>query len=186
MDFIMRFTSLKNMRMKKVLLAISAIIFLFACAEEDLDFYNPDVKLFVKQLKTGKYNSTNEEGVVDVPLFTQRHIPELLKYCEDMTEIPSFPSTSINSHFGGKPRLGECVLWIVEGIRLGYPPSYGCKLLFKSADSYDGMYFLANEQVLEAAGLYLNWWEKVKNPNPVWSPELLMYDPLLESDYRWW
>lgn len=175
--------------MKRVVQIIGAVILLSlaaGCTEESLDFYNPDVKLFIRQLKAGKYETTNEENIVDVPLFTQKHIPELLKYCEDMTEIPSFPSTSINSHFGGKPRLGECVLWIIEEIRLGYPPSFGCKLLRKDADIYDGKYFLTKEQVLEAAGLYLDWWEKVKNPNPVWSPDLLMYDPLLESEYRWW
>lgn len=172
--------------MKKAFLMVIAILSVFACmscGEETLDYNNPDVKLFVRQLKSGTYHTTNENGVVDIPLFTARHIPELLKYSEDMTEIPSFPLPSMSSHFGGKARLGECMLWIIEDIRLGYAPSLGCKLLHKDADSYEGIYFLTNEQVLQAALLYRKWWEKVENANPemLWTS-----DPLQGSDYRWW
>ena len=174
---------------RTVLLAGAILIYILLCTgcnDEMVDYYNPDVKLFVKHLKAGTYNTTNEDGIVDIPLFAQQHIPELLRYSEDITEIPSFPMSSINSQFGGKPRLGECMLWIIEGIRLGYPASFGCKLLHRDADSYDGIYFLTNEQVIEVAVLYRKWWQKVENPNLVWSMELLMYDPLQGSNYRWW
>lgn len=175
--------------MKKITLILWSVLLLFACtgcSEEPLDYYNPDVKLFVKQLKAGTYNTKNELGTVVVPVFNYTHVPELLRYADDMTEIPSFPLPSMSSNYGGKPRLGECILWIVEGIRIGQPPSMGCKLVQKDAPNYEGIYFLTSEQVVEAASLYRQWWRKIDTQD---SNSLLSYwpfDPLAESDYRWW
>lgn len=157
-----------------------------SCTDDVMDYYNPDVKLFVKQLKAGTYNTKNDNGIVEVPMFTSKHIPQLLRYTEDLTEIPSFPLPSISSHFGGKARLGECILWIIEGIRLGYAPSLGCKLLYRDADSYEGIYFLTNEEVLEAAALYRLWWETVETVDPHLPVSAWTNDPLAASDYRWW
>lgn len=164
-------------------------VFIFmvtGCNDEAMDYQNPDVRVFVKQLKAGTYNTQNANGIVDVPLFTSKHIPLLLKYSDDMTEIPSFPLSSIFSQFGGKARLGECMLWIIEGIRLGYSPSLGCKLLRRDAESYDGIYFLTNEQVLEAAVLYRLWWETAETSDLHSSIAPWAIDPLATSDYRWW
>ncbi|MDR0746113.1 MAG: DUF4943 domain-containing protein [Mediterranea sp.] len=161
--------------------------FVFAgCSDDTLDYHNPDVRVFVKQLKSGTYKTKNDNGIVEVPLFTSKHIPQLLKYTEDMTEIPSFPLPSISSHFGGKARLGECVLWIIEGVRLGYYPSLGCKLLHNNAESYEGIYFLTNEEVLEAAALYRLWWEEVENTGTQMFVDTWSINPLQGSDYRWW
>ena len=49
----------------------------------------------------------------------QRSLEELLKYAEDLTVIPSFPLAPVSYSAGGKLRLGECILWTVETIRLG-------------------------------------------------------------------
>ena len=51
-----------------------------------MDYNNPDVALFVKQLKSGTYKMKNEKGVVEVPHFTEEDIPELLKYAEERPE----------------------------------------------------------------------------------------------------
>ena len=77
-----------------------------------MDYNNPDVTLFVKQLKTGTYKMKNDKGVVEVPHFTEEDIPELLNYAEDLTIIPSFPS--VYNMNNGKIRLGECMLWVIE------------------------------------------------------------------------
>ncbi|NDW13747.1 DUF4943 domain-containing protein [Bacteroides sp. 214] len=168
------------------IVAIACLFLFVACTDDPVDYHNPDVKLFVKHLKAGTYHTTNAEGVIDVPLFTRQHIPELLRYTTDLAEIPFFPTSSINSQFGGKPRLGECLLWIIESIRLGYPASLGCKLLHKNAESYDGIYFLTNEQLLEAVNLYADWWNKIEDPQIGWTLGLSINDPLKESNYRWW
>ena len=85
--------------MKKTLMmlwmAVSLMVSLVGCSSEEMDYENPDVTVFVKQLKAGTYNMKNEKGVVEVPHFTEEDIPELLKYAEDLTIIPSFPSVYI-------------------------------------------------------------------------------------------
>ncbi|MDL2212420.1 DUF4943 domain-containing protein [Bacteroides sp. OttesenSCG-928-E20] len=176
--------------MKKAFLITWSVLFLLigliGCSMEALDFYDPDVRLFMKQLKAGTYNTKNDQGTVVIPMFTYKHVDELLYYADDMTEIPSFPLHTISSYYGGKPRLGECVLWIVESIRIGQPPSMGCKLVTKDALNYEGIYFLTNEQVLEAVSLYRQWWKMIDTQDSNSLLRYWPYDPLAESDYRWW
>lgn len=175
--------------MKRTFITILTILTLFSCmscGEEALDYNNPDVRLFVKQLKAGTYNTRNANDIVEVPLFTVKHIPQLLKYTEDMTEIPSFPLPSISSKFGGNARLGECMLWIIESIRVGHYPSLGCKLVRDEAENYEGIYFLMNDEVLKVVALYRDWWEKIENPDQYSSVNYWSYDPLVGSGYRWW
>jgi hypothetical protein len=157
------------------------------CSDDTLDYNNPDVRLFVKQLKAGTYNTKNANGIVEVPLFAPKHIPQLLKYTEELTEIPSFPLPSVSSHFGGKARLGECMLWIIESIRLGHYASLGCKLVYSDAENYEGIYFLNNEEVLEVAALYRLWWEEVDAADMgAFAVSSWNINPLQGSDYRWW
>ena len=105
--------------------AVMAILIFFfslsfvSCTEETLDYNNPDVDLFVKQLKAGKYSVESPEGLNTIPRFTVDDIGDLLKYAEDLTVIPSFPLAPVSYSAGGKLRLGECILWTVETIRLG-------------------------------------------------------------------
>ena len=70
--------------MKKIgvvyFLAFFCSLFLFTgCKEKEIDFHNPDVKVFVKQLKAGKYKTLSPEGFVEVPKFKEEDIPKLLK-----------------------------------------------------------------------------------------------------------
>lgn len=61
--------------MKKTLMmlwmAVSLMVSLVGCSSEEMDYENPDVTVFVKQLKAGTYNMKNEKGVVEVPHFTE-------------------------------------------------------------------------------------------------------------------
>ena len=98
-------------------MAVCLIVSFTGCTSEEMDYNNPDVALFVKQLKSGTYKMKNDKGVVEVPHFTEEDIPELLKYAEDLTIIPSFPS--VYNMNNGKIRLGECMLWVIESIRQG-------------------------------------------------------------------
>ena len=130
-------------------MAVCLIVSFTGCTSEEMDYNNPDVALFVKQLKSGTYKMKNEKGVVEVPHFTEEDIPELLKYAEDLTIIPSFPS--VYNMNNGKIRLGECMLWVIESIRQGTPPSLGCKMVLANAENYEAIYFLTDEEVLDAA-----------------------------------
>lgn len=154
------------------------------CSDEEMDFNNPNVTLFAKQLKAGTYNMKNERGIVEVPRFTEEDIPALLRFADDLTVIPSFPSVyNTNS---GKIRLGECMLWVIENIRQGTPPSLGCKMVLANADNYDAHYFLTDEEVLDAAAYYHRWWEGHKYPRTAWTIDPCYDNPLCGSGYRWW
>lgn len=174
--------------MKKTLIMLLVIIVTvlayMGCSNEELDYNNPNVTLFVKKIKSGTYNIKNERGVVEVPHFTEKDIPELLKYAEDLTVIPSFPSVyNTNS---GKIRLGECMLWVIEEIRQGTDPSLGCKMVLANAENYEPAYFLTDEEVLDAVACYRRWWEGRKFPKTVWSIDPCYDNPLCGSGYRWW
>ncbi|GAE83664.1 hypothetical protein JCM10512_1955 [Bacteroides reticulotermitis JCM 10512] len=78
-------------KMKKTLFMLCMVISLTlsftGCSNEELNYNDPDVTLFVKQLKAGTYNMKNEKGLVEIPHFMDKDIPSLLKYAEDLTII---------------------------------------------------------------------------------------------------
>ncbi|WP_321330862.1 DUF4943 family protein [uncultured Bacteroides sp.] len=168
--------------MLTVLLAMACI----SCNDEALDYNNPDVGLFVKQLKDGTYNTKGPDGYIEVPRFTKEDIPELLTHAGDLTIIPSFPLPPVSSYLGTKVRLGECMLWIVESIRIGQYASLGCRMVRADADNYEGIYFLSDAEVRDAAKRYRYWWENAKFPKTEWSVIPCFDDPLCGSGYRWW
>lgn len=169
-----------------ILLVMLSVFSFASCSEESLDYNNPDVALFVKQLKTGKYASQNPEGLNSVPKFTKEDIGDLLKYAEDLTVIPSFSLAPVSYSAGGKLRLGECILWTVETIRLGHNASMGCKMVHTDAENYEGIYFLTDEEVLDAAARYRRWWENRKYPRTMWTIDPCYDEPLCGSGYMWW
>ncbi|MEL5895733.1 DUF4943 family protein [Bacteroides sp. GD17] len=163
-----------------------SVLSLVSCSEETLDYNHPDVDLFVKQLKAGKYSAQSPDGLSNVPKFTSEDIGELLKYAEDLTVIPSFPLAPVSYSAGGKLRLGECILWTVETIRLGHNASMGCKMVRADAENYEGIYFLSDEDVLDAAARYRRWWESRKYPRTMWTIDPCYDEPLCGSGYMWW
>ena len=172
--------------------AVMAILIFFfslsfvSCTEETLDYNNPDVDLFVKQLKAGKYTVESPEGLNTIPRFTVDDIGDLLKYAEDLTVIPSFPLAPVSYSAGGKLRLGECILWTVETIRLGQNASMGCKMVHADAENYEGIYFLSDDEVLDASARYRRWWENRKYPRTMWTIDPCYDEPLCGSGYMWW
>ncbi len=168
------------------LLAACMLLSLASCSEETLDYNNPDVELFVKQLKAGKYTAESPDGLSNVPKFEVKDIEALLEYAEDLSVIPSFPLAPVSYSAGGKLRLGECILWTVETIRLGHNASMGCKLVHVGAENYEGIYFLSDNEVLDAVDHYRNWWESRKYPRTVWTIDPCYDEPLCGSNYMWW
>ena len=138
----------------------------------------------MKQLKSGTYKMKNEKGVVEVPHFTEEVIPELLKYAEDLTIIPSFQS--VYNMNNGKIRLGESMLWVIESIRQGTPPSLGCKMVLANAENNVAFYFLTYYEDLDAAACYRSWWEERLYPKTRWTIDPCYDEPLSGSGYRWW
>ena len=88
--------NIRSYRTAMLALLLCFSISFVSCTEETLDYNNPDVDLFVKQLKGGKYSVESPEGLNTVPRFTVNDIEGLLKYAEDMTVIPSFPLAPVS------------------------------------------------------------------------------------------
>lgn len=161
-------------------------VFVTSCVNETFDYEHPDVDVFVEQLKTGKLALQNSEEAGSMPKFLMSDIEDLLKYADDMTVIPSFPLAPVSYSAGGKLRLGECILWTVETIRLGHHASMGCKMVHIDAEDYEGIYFLSDEEVLDAVERYRNWWEERKYPRTMWTIDPCYDEPLCGSGYMWW
>lgn len=157
-----------------------------ACHAETFDSENPDVDLFVDQLRSGKYHADGEDALGKLPKFTRADISRLLRYADDLTLILSFPLATASYSASGRLRLGECILWTVETIRLGHHASMGCKMVHTDADNYEGIYFLSDEEVLDAAVRYRRWWESRKYPRTMWTIDPCYDEPLCGSGYMWW
>ena len=145
-------------------MAVCLIVSFTGCTSEEMDYNNPDVALFVKQLKSGTYKMKNDKGVVEVPHFTEEDIPELLKYAEDLTIIPSFPS--VYNMNNGKIRSGNRLLHNFQ-----HSPIPFCNLM---------------TEVLDAAACYRSWWEERQYPKTRWTIDPCYDEPLCGSGYRWW
>lgn len=155
-------------------------------SKQEIDFDNPDVDLFVKQLKAGTYNTKSPEGFVEVPNFTRKDIPALLEYTSDMTLIPMFPLPPVSSYVVAEINVSECMLWIIESIRIGNYASMGCKMVRANAENYEAQYFLSPEEILDAAAHYRAWWESSSLPKTRWSIDPCFDEPLCGTNYRWW
>lgn len=157
-----------------------------ACGTKNFDYEHPDVSLFVEHLKRGNLPSHPSDTTGQLPRFSVDDIEPLLRYADDLTAISSFPLAPISYSAGGKLRLGECILWTVETIRLGYPASMGCKMVHSDADNYEGIYFLTDDEVSDAAARYRRWWENRRYPPTDWTILPCYDEPLCGSGYMWW
>ena len=66
------------------------------------------------------------------------------------------------------------------------PPSLGCKMVLANAENYEAIYFLTDEEVLDAAACYRSWWEERQYPKTRWTIDPCYDEPLCGSGYRWW
>lgn len=144
------------------------ILLCFGCEKEKFDIDNPDVSVFVKQLKYGTYDcyekGENDENLwLQMPKFTSNHIASLIEFANDTSDITDFPINPISSRRPfpeGKEYfiLGECLLWTVEGIRNGY--GYGSLDPFlidtglAESERYKG---LNGDEILIVRVLYNQW-----------------------------
>jgi hypothetical protein len=174
--------------MRKLLKYIVLSVFCFACQKDNFNLSNPDVDLFVAQLKNGSYDcyKKGDDGGnlwLLMPEFNERHIPELLKFAKDTTHIFKFPVNPVSSlspfPYGRDYFiLGECLLSIIEGIRKGVTfPSLApyLRVINPELDTSG----LNGEEILQVWELYNSWWES--NRNSDWQN----HDPLTGTNFKW-
>jgi hypothetical protein len=171
--------------MKKLCLLLMIIAFFTDFQKQTFGLNNPDVGKFVQQIKDGTYNNykKGEKGEnlwLLMPKFTKVHIQSLIDLAQDTTSIKNFPLNPISS---GTPFsydrqyiiLGECLLWIVEGIRKSR--EYGSlNPVLRDTTNNKG---LKGFEVLKVRDAYQIWWRTYANSD--WQQQ----NPLKNTPYRW-
>ncbi len=178
----------KIMKIKIIIVAVFISSF-FACEKSDFDIKNPDVEIFVKQLKNGTYNQyeKNEEGEelwLKMPEFKKQHIGKLIELAADTTHIINFPINPVSSRYptpqGRDFILGECLLWIVDGIIKNVEftslDPYLINISLHEKNIYKG---ISCKEILEIQKLYKKWWKENK-----YKKEIKSY-PLEGTNYKW-
>ena len=176
--------------MKKLLFIIFLTLLCIKCETEHFDINDPDVRIFVAQLKEGTYNfyekgESGENLWLLMPKFTKRHIQSLIYFAKDTAHIKHFPTNPISSRTPypeGREYfiLGECLLWTVEGIRNRH--GYGSlDPILIDTSSTESVRFrgLKAQEILTARDAYQNWWNTYRNSN--WQE----INPLKETPYKW-
>ena len=174
--------------MRKLILLSIYTIFAVSCETGEFDFDNPDVEEFVNQIKSGEYDyyekgENGEDLWLLMPNFKDHHISSLLEFSEDTSHIELFPVNPISS-LPPYPNdrqyhiLGECLLWIIEGIRNG--TGYGSLVPYLlDTNNMEYPKALNGEEILDVRKLYISWWSNFKDKN--WKDN----SPLEESSYKW-
>ena len=179
---------LKRLIMKNLLFLIASIIFCMSCQKVDFDINHPDVGTFVNKLKNGTYDyykkGENGENLwLMMPKFTKDDIQALIDLSKDTSHITGFPANPASSmpvfpldrHYY---ILGECLLWIVEGIRndTGFGSLNPYVINTTSTLNYKA---LKGSKVLVIREFYIGWWGNYKDYG--WKDK----NPLEGTLYRW-
>lgn len=169
------------MRNLKLIILFISLITTFGCNKnESEDLKNLDVDEYVAQLKQGKYKER------ELPAFTSKDIPALLKYRNETQTITNFPHNGISSLWMPECSLGMYVLWTIESIRaveidskylIGRFPSQNP--IVKKREG--GSQVVSNNQIQTIiSNAYSDWWNKNPNFNA-----LKNIDPLSGTEYKW-
>ena len=166
--------------MKKSLLFL---LILISCQEETFDPASPSVDQFVSLLRNGEYGRSQP-----IPNFRPEQIPNLLRYASSTEKIESFPTNPISSAYHKEIRLGECLLWTIESIRIGYgeelssPRRYPSlnPVLANTDSSPEQWQAATDEEVLQAVQAYTNWWNDART-----FAEKRTTDPLENTSLAW-
>lgn len=166
--------------MKRLFPIFTCLIILCGCDGYNRNFYkDPDVDLFIKQLKDGTFGRTFEYSNTELPDFERKHIPALLNYINDMTPVYNYPMAR-PSLSGSTRWIAEGVLWTIDGIRLGrkYPCNMG--ILARENNNLP----TTEEDIKEVAALYIAWWDGELTPDDK-IRNIFLDDPLKDTGYYW-
>ncbi|WP_114789302.1 DUF4943 family protein [Niabella yanshanensis] len=173
--------------MNKLLLFSMSFFFLLGCKKNGFDVNNPDVDLFVSQLKSGSYNEreVGDDGKplwLKMPRFGHKHVARLIELSKDTARIEKFPTNPISSrrpHPEGRDYfiLGECLLAVVEIIReKGWLDPY---LIDTSKDIPERFKGVTGVEILMISDQYRQWWSNYKDGD--WKGN----NPLANTPYKW-
>lgn len=152
-----------------------------SCQQEEFDVKKPDVDLFVKLLKSGKYEQ--QAGYV-LPDFNTRHLERLVRYLGDTSVIHMFPGNPISSKHTNPKILNECLMWTIDGIRFEnkYPSLEAILIdatIFSEATGYAR---LSGKELTEIGQWYKSWYQAYQS-NP--TADLRKKDLFAHTTYQW-
>jgi hypothetical protein len=147
------------------------------------EFYNSEVESYISLLKAGDYD------LPDLPDFTYKDIPALLKYRNEDCIITNFPHNPVSSLYAPECKLGIYVLWTIESIRsvaidgqsmIMRFPSQNPVLIKKESDGID----IVTDPISHAvvANAYFLWWEFNRGKK---FDSFKRINPLEKTPYRW-
>jgi hypothetical protein len=158
--------------MKYLIFLVVIALACTSCEKIFFDVENPDVELFVRQLKNGSYDQyekgdNGEELWTIMPGFSREDIPALISLAEDTVQIipcDHFPVNPMNSIPPFRVRdgetymmIGEYLLWCAEGVIRDQDFASLTPILVNADYSPDRR--LDGDEILEARSLYQLWWK---------------------------
>ncbi len=159
-----------------------AIIGAASCQKNKFKMSNPDVRQFVKLVKNGQYF---DKAGYELPDFSWAHLPQLLTCLNDTSVINIFPTNPISSAYTHPKILNECLLWTIDGIRLGnkYPSLEPFLIDTTAYSAVTGYTRLTGKKLVEIAALYIKWYTTyTQNP----TEQLKKINILADTPYRWY
>jgi hypothetical protein len=170
------------MKTLKTFILLIAFVGLISC-DNNKEISNLTVDRYVELLKANQYDSIN------LPSFTYKDIPALLKYVNETQVITNFPHNGISSLSAPDCTLGMYVLWTIESIRA---VSINSEYLIMRFPSQNPILALRDSTELNlvsdqtshevAAKAYSDWWENIKQKD---FNEFKNLDPLVATKYKW-
>lgn len=172
------------MNIVKLLSILFLSINIIGCEKHDPEeIINPEVEKYIELLRSNSYDSPN------LPAFTDKDIPALLKYRNDTHMISNFPQNPISSFWSAECKLGVYVLWTIESIRavainseylIMRFPSQNPILALRDAKELTWVFDEKSHEI--AAQAYYGWWYKHMQMD---FNVLMHIDPLKNTDYKW-
>ena len=162
---------------------IFALLLLLSMSGCEKDYWsNPNVDQFVTMIKKGTYDS------MFIPNFQPKEIERLLYYASDFQKIKSFPINTISSYMPTEFRLGECLLWTIESVRLKYDKTSGFERFPSLAPQLIIPGGTINPQIASlddlnrAYNLYSTWWSDNKTKD---FADFRSINPLKDAVLMW-
>ncbi len=171
------------MKTLKLFTVLILLLALFGCEEKENK--QTEVEKYVTALKNNQYENRN------LPAFTYKHIDELLKYRNERDIITKFPRNPISSFYQEECKLGICILWTIEYIRIKsvdvnllsvgeFPSQNSILWLRDSEEGFVSTYDLQAHRI--ASNAYYTWWTSNRGETLI---EIMEIDPLENTIYKW-
>jgi hypothetical protein len=175
------------------LVLIAILVCFCGCNDNEFDLHEPEVMLFVEQIKNGTYNEFHYNDAGEriwalMPEFGLEHVPQLVALAADTSFIPELDCVPFNPMSSRTPwpldrpekiYLGEYLLWCAQYAIEGHFPSLDPFIVNSNREEIG--YGINGKEVLEIRTIYQNWWQEYGSRGITKETP----QPLSDTSYRW-